>query len=186
MMECRLGKRLFKLQPVEASKPSILSGTGLCILAQRRDSLTPTSRRDNIDSLKTHLTNLGANQVLTYDALNDPTAFKSLRTEIQQLINGRPIRLFLNCVSGPTTTSLSRLLGKDAHLVSYGAMSKEPLSLPTSLFIFKNLTCHGFWQSRWYEDASEEKKRGLVEKLVGLKVSLLVLCSMSKQERFQC
>ncbi|KIM90590.1 hypothetical protein PILCRDRAFT_812350 [Piloderma croceum F 1598] len=33
------------------------------------------------------------------------------------------------------TMSMARLLGSDAHLVSYGAMSKQPLSLLTSLFI---------------------------------------------------
>ena len=38
-------------------------------------------------------------------------------------------------------------LRQDAHLVSYGVMSKQPLSLPTSLFIFKNLTAHGFMMS---------------------------------------
>ncbi|KAI0091749.1 NAD-binding protein [Irpex rosettiformis] len=125
--------------------------------------------RKNFDELKSQLTNLGATQVITYDELA-PDSFKDLRSKVQQWTGGNPIRLFLNCVSGPTTTSLLRLLGKDAHLVSYGAMSKEPLSMPTSLFIFKNLTCHGFWQSRWYEDATEEEKRELVEKLVGLKL----------------
>ena len=61
---------------------------------------------------------------------------------------------------------MSRLLGQDAHLVSYGAMSKQPLSLPTSLFIFKNLTCHGFWQSRWYADKSPQQRDSLMRTLV--------------------
>lgn len=63
---------------------------------------------------------------------------------------------------------MARLLGPDGHLVSYGAMSKEPLSLPTSLFIFKNLTCHGFWQSRWYHDKSLEDRKQLMETLFHL------------------
>lgn len=60
---------------------------------------------------------------------------------------------------------MTRLLGQNAHLVSYGAMSKQPLSLPTSLFIFKNLTTHGFWQSRWYLDHSLSERQALFEKL---------------------
>lgn len=79
---------------------------------------------------------------------------------------------------------MARLLGPGAHLVSYGAMSKEPLSLPTSLFIFKGLTCHGFWQSRWYEEKGREEREGVIRELVGLigegKVCLLAmdgLCS---------
>ena len=51
----------------------------------------------------------------------------------------------LNSVGGKPTQLMTRFLGVDSHLVSYGAMSKQPLSLPTSLFIFKNLTAHGFW-----------------------------------------
>jgi hypothetical protein len=69
---------------------------------------------------------------------------------------------------GPETTSMARLLGPNAHLVSYGAMSKKPLSLPTSQFIFKNLTSHGFWQSRWYGEKSRAEREELVHKLAKL------------------
>lgn len=63
---------------------------------------------------------------------------------------------------------MARLLGDSAHLVSYGAMSKQPLSLPTSLFIFKNLTAHGFWQSRWYLDKPREEREQVMETLIDL------------------
>jgi len=63
---------------------------------------------------------------------------------------------------------MARLLGQDAYLVSYGAMSKQPLSLPTSLFIFKNLTSVGFWQSRWYKTQTREDKESLMKTLVDL------------------
>jgi trans-2-enoyl-CoA reductase len=63
---------------------------------------------------------------------------------------------------------MAQLLGNNAHLVSYGAMSKEPLSLPTSLFIFKNLTCHGFWQTRWYSGKSLEQRQELLKTLTAL------------------
>ncbi|KAG6812387.1 hypothetical protein H0H92_003068 [Tricholoma furcatifolium] len=105
--------------------------------------------RDNLSELVKQLEDLGATKVLTYDALAD----KSLRKEIKEWTGGKDIRLGLNCVGGPETTQMARLLGDSAHLVSYGAMSKQPISLPTSLFIFKNLTCHGFWQSRWYANS---------------------------------
>jgi trans-2-enoyl-CoA reductase len=63
---------------------------------------------------------------------------------------------------------MARLLCNDAHLVSYGAMSKQPLSLPTSLFLFKNLTAHGFWQSRWNQDRSRVEKENVIQHLVEL------------------
>ena len=80
------------------------------------------------------------------------------------------IRLALNCVGGKTTRDMLKLLGSDAHLVSYGAMSKEPLSIPTSYFIFKNLAAHGFWQSRWYNQHSRQEREGLMKKLTDLQV----------------
>ena len=63
---------------------------------------------------------------------------------------------------------MARMLGNDAHLVSYGAMAKQPLSIPISLFIFKNLTCHGFWQSRWYSQKPLGEREKLMQNLVNL------------------
>ena len=71
-------------------------------------------------------------------------------------------------IGGKDTTNMARMLGNDAHLVSYGAMAKQPLSIPISLFIFKNLTCHGFWQSRWYTQKPREEREKLMQNLVNL------------------
>lgn len=78
----------------------------------------------------------------------------------------------LNCVSGKDTTAMTRLLGDNAHLVSYGAMSKQPLSLPTSAFIFKNLAAHGYWQNRWYNEHSRQEREELMRTITDLKVSV--------------
>ncbi|KAJ8588585.1 NAD(P)-binding protein [Rhizopogon salebrosus TDB-379] len=120
--------------------------------------------RENVESLIKHLESLGATHVVTYDELSD----KSFRAKVKTWIGGKDIRLGLNCVGGKTTTLMARLLGDNAHLVSYGAMSKEPLSLPTSLFIFKNLTCHGFWQTRWYGEKSLNERQELFDTLATL------------------
>lgn len=34
-------------------------------------------------------------------------------------------------------------------MVTYGGMSKQPLTLPTSSFIFQNVVCRGFWLTQW-------------------------------------
>ncbi|ESK91908.1 trans-2-enoyl- reductase [Moniliophthora roreri MCA 2997] len=119
--------------------------------------------RDNLDSLVKDLEDLGATKVLTYEDLND----KSIRGKVKEWTNGKDIRLALNCVGGDPTTAMSKLLGQNAHLVSYGAMSKKPLSLPTSLFIFKNLACHGFWQTRWSKQNTRQQKEALIGTLAG-------------------
>ncbi|KAF5362316.1 hypothetical protein D9756_002526 [Leucocoprinus leucothites] len=121
--------------------------------------------RDDISQLKDQLRKIGATQVLTYDDLND----KSLRDKVKTWLGGKEILLALNCVGkGGETTEMLRYMGKDGHLVSYGAMSKQPLSLPTSAFIFKNLTAHGFWQSRWYLVRSRAEREQLMATLTSL------------------
>ena len=71
-------------------------------------------------------------------------------------------------VGGKETTMMARLLGHGAHLVSYGGMAKQPLSLPVSLFIFKNLTCQGFWQSHWYKQKTPSERGELMQILINL------------------
>ncbi|KAG7095212.1 hypothetical protein E1B28_005987 [Marasmius oreades] len=114
--------------------------------------------RDNLSELVKELEKLGATKVLTYDDLYD----KSIRGKVKEWTGGKDIRLALNCVGGEPAAAIAKLLGSNAHLVSYGAMSKKPLSLPTSLFIFKNLTSHGFWQTRWSKENSRHKKAALI------------------------
>jgi len=120
--------------------------------------------RKDLQSLITRLENLGATKVLTYDDLSDTT----LRDRVKEWTDGKIIRLGLNCVGGMETTLMTRLLGINAHLVSYGAMSKQPLSLPTSLFIFQNLTSHGFWQSHWYANRTKQEQETVMQTLVKL------------------
>jgi len=120
--------------------------------------------RDDVESLKSHLKALGATHVATYDELSD-RAFKATFASWTQ---GKAVKLGLNCVGGRTTTLMARLLGQNSHLVSYGAMSKEPLSLPTSLFIFRNMSCHGFWQSRWYDEKTMGERLRMIRTLTDL------------------
>ncbi|KAI0039215.1 NAD(P)-binding protein [Auriscalpium vulgare] len=123
--------------------------------------------RNNLDDTKRELTALGATQVLTYDALEDKRA---VRAQVAEWTGGAPVRLALNCVSGPTTTALLPLLGQNAHVVTYGAMSRAPLAIPASAQIFRNLTAHGFWVSRWYLEHSVQEREALMKELVDLKI----------------
>lgn len=61
-------------------------------------------------------------------------------------------KLGLNCVGGRATSDLLRVLDKGATLVTYGGMSKQPVTVPTAEFIFNDLICRGFWMSRWKEE----------------------------------
>ena len=97
-------------------------------------------------------------------------------------ICGKDILLGLNCVGGETTTAMTGLLGSDAHLVTYGAMAKRPVPIPASFHIFKNLTSHGFWLSRWYKDNGEGQIK-LVEELARIMASGKVSSCLPLRER---
>jgi len=120
----------------------------------------------DLNALLGHLTALGATHTHTYDELTD----RAFVTHYKDLTSGQPPRLLLNCVSGPETTGLLRLLGRDAQLVSYGAMSKKPLGLPTGALIFRGLVARGFWMSRWYEEHAREEREALLRELVGMQL----------------
>lgn len=70
-------------------------------------------------------------------------------------------RLALNCVGGKATTDMMRLLDKNATMVTYGGMSKQPVTVNTADFIFKNLSCRGFWLTVWKKENPDEYKKTL-------------------------
>ena len=108
-----------------------------------------------------------------------------LRDEVMARTGGVPIRLALNAVGGASALEVAKTLAADATMVTYGAMSLQPLKIPNGMLIFKNLRFTGFWVNKWYEAASpaqraetfaplfEMSKRGLlrtkVEKSYGLR-----------------
>jgi mitochondrial enoyl-[acyl-carrier protein] reductase / trans-2-enoyl-CoA reductase len=49
-------------------------------------------------------------------------------------------------------------LAPGSHLVTYGAMSKQPITLPSGLLIFRNLVFDGFWVSQWGDRHPELKE----------------------------
>ncbi|KAI9681537.1 MAG: mitochondrial 2-enoyl thioester reductase [Caeruleum heppii] len=126
-------------------------------------SINVVRNRPGIDDLKKELHGLGADVVITEDELMD----RSFPDHLRSLTSSSPIPLGLNCVGGKPAVALAKALAPSAHLVTYGAMSKQPLTLPAGLLIFKNITFDGFWVSRWSDAHPSEKKR-TVEEILGL------------------
>ena len=79
---------------------------------------------------------------------------ESLRDDVREAISGAPIRLGLNAVGGESALRLMNCLAPGATLVTYGAMSLQPLKVPNGLLIFKDLRFRGIWINKWYEEAS--------------------------------
>ncbi|EDO19293.1 hypothetical protein Kpol_1036p36 [Vanderwaltozyma polyspora DSM 70294] len=100
--------------------------------------------RDNFDEVAQELENkYGATKVISETMNNDKTFGKQ---DLPKILgpNGT-IKLALNSVGGKSSSSIARKLEKNALMLTYGGMSKQPVSLPTSLYIFKGLTSKGYW-----------------------------------------
>ena len=122
-------------------------------------------RETGMDELRQDLHRLGADLVVTDAELSQ----RDFRDRLHAATNhGRePIRLGLNCVGGPLVNAMAKHLAPGARIVSYGAMSKQPVQLPTGLLIFKDIGFDGFWVSRW-SDAHPELKAACVQEVLDL------------------
>jgi len=83
---------------------------------------------------------------------------EDLREAAAAATNGALIRLGLNAVGGESALRLAKIVAPEATIVTYGAMSLRPLSLPNGLLIFKNLHFTGFWVNKWYEQATPTQR----------------------------
>ena len=83
-----------------------------------------------------------------------------LREEVKNATGGAPIRLGLNSVGGDSALRLSNCLAFGGTLVSFGAMSLQPLKIPTGLLIFKDLRFRGIWINKWYDNATKDERMG--------------------------
>ncbi|CAI4257307.1 BCN_G0002470.mRNA.1.CDS.1 [Saccharomyces cerevisiae] len=100
--------------------------------------------RDNFDEVAKVLEDkYGATKVISEWQNNDKTFAKEVLAKI--LGENARVRLALNSVGGKSSASIARKLENNALMLTYGGMSKQPVTLPTSLHIFKGLTSKGYW-----------------------------------------
>jgi trans-2-enoyl-CoA reductase len=79
---------------------------------------------------------------------------ENLRDEVKNATAGAAIRLGLNAVGGDCALRLANTLAPESTLVTYGAMSLQPLKIPNGLLIFKDLRFRGIWINKWYDNAT--------------------------------
>lgn len=116
--------------------------------------------RPNIAELKEQLKALGATEVLTEEEVRTTTLFKSKSLPSP--------KLGFNCVGGKSATNVMRHLAKQGILVTYGAMSREPLIIPNSALIFNDISFRGFWMSQWSKNHSVEERTNMYTELFKL------------------
>ena len=126
------------------------SGAGQCVIQIARDlglkTVTVVRRPELVEELRS----LGGDVVLV-DGEN-------LRDDVGTATGKAPIRLALNAVGGENALRVAKCLASDATMVTYGAMSLQPLCVPNGMLIFKNLRFTGFWVNKWYDAATPEER----------------------------
>jgi len=90
---------------------------------------------------------------------------EKLRDEVKDATSGVAIRLGLNAVGGESALRLANCLAFGGTLVSFGAMSLQPLKIPTGFLIFKDLRFRGIWINKWYDDATMQERMEAFKRL---------------------
>ncbi|KFR14890.1 hypothetical protein N306_00788, partial [Opisthocomus hoazin] len=104
--------------------------------------------RPDLSKLVERLMALGADHVVTEEMLRKP--------EMKDVFKSIPKpRLALNCVGGKSTTEMLRHLQPKGTMVTYGGMAKQPVMVPVSAFIFRDVRLRGFWVTQWRKDHAQ-------------------------------
>ncbi len=119
------------------------------------------SDRPDVDTVLRLLTNLGGD-------VNVPSDFVGTHQFNAMLAELPAISLGLNCVGGEYVADMARALAPNATLVSYGGMSKRPMSVPLDVLSSKQIKMRGFWVSRWYETHSRLERAEMMAALIAM------------------
>jgi trans-2-enoyl-CoA reductase len=82
----------------------------------------------------------------------------NLREQVAERTGKAAIRLALNAVGGESAVRMAKTVASDGTIVTYGAMSLQPMCIPNGMLIFKNLKITGFWVNKWYDGATAEER----------------------------
>ena len=91
-----------------------------------------------------------------------------LSKQINELTGGAQVRLGLNSVGGESARQVAKSLAPHGVIVTFGAMSRQPMTVENGLLIFRNIHFCGLWISQWYRQASRQQTMEMFEALVPL------------------
>ena len=88
--------------------------------------------------------------------------------QIKERTGRAKILLGFNSVGGESATRVASALAQSGKMITFGAMSRQPLKLPTGLLIFKDIQALGFWMTRFYQSATEAERQAMFAELFEL------------------
>ncbi|KAK0604249.1 hypothetical protein LWI29_013738 [Acer saccharum] len=138
---------------------------GQCIIQIARfrgiHSINIIRDRAGSDEAKEKLKKIGADEVFTESQLEVKNV-KSLLTNVPEPALG------FNCVGGNSASLVLKFLRQGGTMVTYGGMSKKPVTVSTSSFIFKDLSLKGFWLQKWMGSDKTTECRTMIDYLLCL------------------
>lgn len=138
---------------------------GQCVIQLARlrgiHSINIIRDRAGSDEAKANLKQLGADEVYTESQLEVKNV-RGLLGNIPEPVLG------FNCVGGNAASLILKFLKQGGTMVTYGGMSKKPITVSTSSFIFKELTLTGFWLQRWMSSDKAKERQSMIDYLLGL------------------
>ncbi|XP_065865106.1 enoyl-[acyl-carrier-protein] reductase, mitochondrial [Euphorbia lathyris] len=117
--------------------------------------------RPGSDEAKESLMKLGADEVFTESQLQVKNV-KGLLSNLAEPALG------FNCVGGNSATLVMKFLRQGGTMVTYGGMSKKPVTVSTSSFIFKDLSLRGFWLQKLMASEKAKECRQMIDYLLSL------------------
>jgi NADPH:quinone reductase-like Zn-dependent oxidoreductase len=99
------------------------------------------------------------------------TEHEGWKDRVRALIGDAPLIAAVDSVGGDASGDLFGLLGEGGTLVSFGAMSGEPMRLSSGDAIFKHATVKGFWASKVMTTTSGADKARMIGDLLRLAAS---------------
>ncbi|XP_022730236.1 enoyl-[acyl-carrier-protein] reductase, mitochondrial [Durio zibethinus] len=138
---------------------------GQCVIQLARfrgiHSVNIIRDRPGSDEVKERLKALGADEVFTESQLEVKNV-KGLLSNVPEPTLG------FNCVGGNAASLVLKFLRQGGTMVTYGGMSKKPITVSTSSFIFKDLSLRGFWLQKWLGADKAKECRDMVDYLLCL------------------
>ena len=107
-----------------------------------------------------HLATFGANATL----VDGP----DLPARVAAATGNGHIKLAIDAVAGDATRRLANCLADSGTVVNYGLLSGRPCEVDAADVVFRDISLHGFWYSRWLASASPAVVKSLFERLVGM------------------
>lgn len=134
------------------------SGVGMAAIQIARElglrSVNVVRRPELVENLLAH----GADVVL----VDGP----DLRAQVKESTANAEIRLGLNAVGGDSASRLTKCLATHGTLVTYGAMSRQPLTIANAALIFKDIRFRGIWITKWYENADKTEIDSMFQEIL--------------------